>query len=76
MNNDLSKDSKNINDLIPSESETQEIVTQLMQTAPMQIPVVVMQIYVARMMLKCIDRLRSDLNASIRDLEKKIEGKD
>ena len=67
MKSDLSKD------LIPSKSEMKEIIAQMMQTTPTQIPVVLLQYEFARFMLKAIDRLRSDLNESIKHLEDEID---
>lgn len=63
----------NSKDLIPSEDEVKNIIAQMMQVDPIQIPVVLMQIHVARLMLKVIDKLRKDLDQSIKELEDQIE---
>ena len=62
------------NSLLPSESEIREIIVQMMQTNPTQIPVVLLQIQFARLMLKTIDKLRKDLETSVKQLEDTIYG--
>ena len=59
--------------LIPSEDEIKKIVAQMMQISPTQIPVLLLQIEVARLLLKVIDRFRGELNESIKHLEDKID---
>ena len=67
MSNDLSKG------LIPSENEIKTIMAQMMQTNPMQIPVVLMQIMVGRLMLKFLDKFKGELYSSIEALEKELD---
>ena len=67
MPNELSKG------LIPPEDEIRKIVAQMMQTNPMQIPVVLMQIMVGQLMLKYLDKLKSELYSSIEVLEKELD---
>lgn len=66
MPGDLSKG------LIPTEDELKAIVAQLIEAAPMQIPVVLLQVQFARLMRKFIDRLGNELDESIRKLEDQI----
>jgi len=61
--------------LIPSEDELNEIIAQMMQTNPMQIPVVLLQLEIRRLILKTIDKLRAELAESIRCLEDEIAKK-
>jgi hypothetical protein len=69
MNNNLSKDSK---DLLPSETEIRQIIAQVLSTNPAQAPVVLMQIEVARLAMKVLDRFREVMAESIKQLEDKL----
>ena len=67
MPNDLSKR------LIPSQDEIRNIMTQMMPTNPMQVPVVLMQIAFSRLMIKALDKMRSKLYSSVEALEKELD---
>jgi hypothetical protein len=69
MNNNLSKDSK---DLLPSETEIRQIIAQVLAINPTQAPVVLMQIEVARLAMKVLDRFREVMAESIKQLEDKL----
>ena len=55
--------------LIPTKDEIKQIIAQVFQTNPMQVPVVLMQIQFARFMAKCLEKLSSNLDDAIDDLE-------
>jgi len=59
--------------LVPSEAEIKELIAQLMQANPMQIPNVLLRIGVAKIMLKTINKLGSDLDKTIKRLENEID---
>lgn len=61
--------------LIPSEDEVKRIIAQMVQIEPTQIPVLLLQVELARLMLKFIDRLEKDLSESIERLESEINRK-
>ena len=64
-----------LKDLVPSESEVRNIIIQIMQTSPTQLPIVLLRIKLAQLMLKAIDKLRNDLDESIKHLENQINKK-
>jgi len=59
--------------LIPTKDEIKQIIVQVMATNPMQVPVVVMQIQFARFMAKCLEKLSSNLDDAIDDLENSLD---
>lgn len=67
MPNELSKG------LILTEKEINTIMAQMMQTNPMQVPVVLMQIMVGQLVLKYVDRLRGELYTAIKKLEEELD---
>lgn len=62
-------------DLIPSEDEISQILTQTMKENPSHYLVVVLQIELARFMVKSIDRLKTELDESIRRMEDTLDNK-
>ena len=62
-------------DLIPSEDEIRQILAQTMKENPSRYPVVVLQIELARLMVKFLDKLKEEFNESIRRLEDSIDNK-
>jgi hypothetical protein len=67
--NDLSKD---IKDLIRSKAEVKQVIAEVLATNPAQAPVVLMQIEVARLAMKVLDRFREVMAESIKQLEDKL----
>jgi hypothetical protein len=72
-----SKRSKNMignsKNLIPSEDDIRKLIAEVPNIPPASIPVTIIQIMVARMMLKFIDKMRGNLAESINELEKSID---
>ena len=60
--------------MLPSESEIREILAKMLKTNPTQIPVMLLRIQFERLMLQATDKLRKELEASIRQLEGTING--
>jgi len=61
-------------DLIPTEDEICQILAQTIKDNPSRYPAVVLQIELARFMVKCLDKLKEELNESIKQLEDTIYG--
>jgi hypothetical protein len=55
-----------------SESEIRDILTKMVETNPLQIPVLLLQIQFERFMLQVVDKLMSELKTSIKQLESTI----
>ena len=63
------------NKLLPSEDELKTIVTQLMEVAPMQIPEALLRVQLARLVMGFLERIRGELDESIKRLEDEINKK-
>ena len=55
--------------LVPSKDEIKEIIGQVLMTNPAQVPAVMLQIQFARFMAKCLEKMKSNLDEVIDDLE-------
>ena len=55
--------------LVPSKDEIKQIIAQALQTNPMQVPNVLLQIQFARFMAMCLDKMKSNLDSVIDDME-------
>ena len=55
--------------LLPSEDEIRQILTKTMKENPSRYPAVVLQIELARLMVKAIDKFRESLIESIKQLK-------
>ncbi len=60
--------------LLPSEDEIGKILAQTMKENPSHYPAVVLQIELARFMVKAIDKLKESLVESVKQLEDTIYG--
>lgn len=58
--------------LLPSESELRELIIQMVQTNPLQIPAMLLQVQLERFMLQNLDKLMGELETSIKQLESTI----
>jgi len=63
----------NQEDLIPSKDEIRKIMAEVFQAYPTQAPVILMQIEVARMMQRYIERLKVQLEESIHEIGDNID---
>jgi hypothetical protein len=59
--------------LLPSEEEIRQILEQVIKENPSNYPTVLLQIEVARLMIKFLDRLKGEFSQSIRHLEDSID---
>ena len=55
--------------MLPGESENRDILTHMLQTNPSQIPLVLLHIQFERLILQAMDKLRKDLEVSIKQME-------
>jgi len=59
--------------ILPSESELRELIVQMMQTNPSQIPALLLQIQLERFMLQTLDKLMGEFETSIKQLGRTID---
>jgi len=60
-------------DLIPSEDEIKQLVAQIMEANLANAPMALLQIELARMMLRFIDKMRGNLAESIDEFERNTD---
>ena len=60
---------------MPSEDEIRQILAQVIKENPANYPTIMLQIEVARLMVKCLDRLKGEFSDSINRLEDSIDNK-
>jgi hypothetical protein len=65
----------NLKGLMPSEDEIRQILAQVIKENPANYPTVLLQIEVARLMVKCLDRLKGEFDESIKRLEDSIDNR-
>jgi hypothetical protein len=58
--------------LMPSNEQISELLKQMAQYAPMEIPGIVFQLFCARMLSKEISKLKDKLDRQIEELSKKL----
>jgi len=63
---------KSLSNLMPSEADIRAMLSQIAREDIGKLPVAMLQIGVARLVLKFVNRLKSELDASIKKLEDEI----
>ena len=58
--------------LVPSEDDIRQVLDQVMATNPMKLPAAMLQIFLARIMISQIEKLRDELYDTLTELEYKI----
>jgi ribosomal protein S24E len=64
---------KQFGNLLPTEDDIRNILSQVMQTDPRQIPVAMLQIWFGHHMLRIFNRLEDEVDKSVEEFKSELE---